>query len=61
MIDRLSLIVQVFGTGVGKVLSIDNTDNNIENIRFGTTCIRYSKFCFSPIFVLVIKFVACTC
>ena len=49
MFDRLSLIVQVCGTRVSKVLSIDNTDNNIDNIRFGTTCIRYSKFYFSPI------------
>ena len=51
MMDRLSLIVQVCGTGVSKILNIDNTDNNIENIRFGTTCtsIRYSKICFSPI------------
>ena len=51
MIDRLSLIVQVCGTGVSKILMFDNTDNNIENIRFGTTCtsIRYCKICFSPI------------
>ena len=39
MIDRLSLIVQVCGTGVSKILIFDNTDNNIENIRFVTTCI----------------------
>ena len=51
MIDRLSLIVQVCGTGVSKVLNIDDTDNNIENLRFGTTCtsIRYSIIYFSPI------------
>ena len=43
--------MQVCGTLVSKIFNIDNTDNNNENIRFGTTCIsiRYSKICFSPI------------
>ena len=63
MIDRLSLIVQVCGTGVSKILIFDNTDNNIENIRFGTTCtsIRYSIICFLRSCAFFIKFVACTC